>query len=262
LPASPEIPTSQAAEARAEEANKAIDLASAEARAAGQEAAAATESEASALRSAGVSPHGISSLPSDRGDVAAQEAAREAAESARIEAEREAKDLSAIGRAEAAGKGSTLNLAPPPAPLEPASTEAMRNLSQGSSQMGANEAGAARRARPALPGMPSGENSRSETPQDPGSLLAGGLIQELTAADEHYNAGVRLFKAGSVDEAIAEYRKAVELDPTHVLAYTQLGIALYRKGEIDGAVAALESAYELNPESEVLKQLIERLRGR
>ena len=261
-PASPKIPTPQATEARAQEANEAIDLASAEARAAAQEAAAGTESEASALSSASLAPPSISSLPSDRGDVVSQEAARGAAESAGIEAERETQDLSTIGRAEAAGKGSTLNLAPPPSPREPASAEAMRNLSQGSSQMGANEAGAARRARPALPGMPSGENSRSETPEDPGSLVAGGLIQELTAADEHYNAGVRLFRAGSMDEAIAEYRKAVELDPTHAFAYTQLGIALYRKGEIDGAVSALESAHELNPESEVLKQLIERLKRR
>jgi tetratricopeptide (TPR) repeat protein len=55
-----------------------------------------------------------------------------------------------------------------------------------------------------------------------------------------------LSRAGRFEEALREYRKALELDPNHVWAYWQIGTAnsaLSRHGE---AIAALETALELS----------------
>jgi tetratricopeptide (TPR) repeat protein len=50
-----------------------------------------------------------------------------------------------------------------------------------------------------------------------------------------------------VDEAIACYKKAIELNPKFAWAHNNLGNALLDKGQVDEAVACLKKAIELNP---------------
>ncbi len=52
---------------------------------------------------------------------------------------------------------------------------------------------------------------------------------------------------GTLDEAMAEYRKAIELDPKDSMAHNALGSALRQKGQVDEAIAELQKAIELNP---------------
>jgi superkiller protein 3 len=52
---------------------------------------------------------------------------------------------------------------------------------------------------------------------------------------------------GQMDDAIAQYRKAVEINPNYADAYSNLGLALFQKGESNNALDAFQRALEINP---------------
>ncbi len=52
-----------------------------------------------------------------------------------------------------------------------------------------------------------------------------------------------------MDEAIACYKKAIELDPKLAKAHYNLGDALSGKGQVDEAIACYKKAIELDPKS-------------
>ena len=54
---------------------------------------------------------------------------------------------------------------------------------------------------------------------------------------------------GDLDEAIACFQKAVELDPKYAAAHNNLGNALRTKGQVDEAVACYQKAVELDPKN-------------
>jgi tetratricopeptide (TPR) repeat protein len=65
--------------------------------------------------------------------------------------------------------------------------------------------------------------------------------------DVYPNLGVALLRAGKVDEAIDICRKAVELAPEIALAYSNLGNALRDKGQFDEAIEQYEKALDRDP---------------
>lgn len=65
-------------------------------------------------------------------------------------------------------------------------------------------------------------------------------------AGAHFNLGVAYGAMGNSDE-IAEYRKALEIDPDLVLAYLNLGAALYSKGQYDEAIETYRQGIIVNP---------------
>ena len=73
----------------------------------------------------------------------------------------------------------------------------------------------------------------------------GRLAPESPGA--HHNLGLALKAKGQVDEAIACFRKAIELDPKFAFAHVNLGIALKDKGQMDEAIACYREAIELDP---------------
>ncbi len=67
-------------------------------------------------------------------------------------------------------------------------------------------------------------------------------------AAAHGNLGNSLVKKGQVDAAIAEYNKAIELYPRFPQAHLNLGTALFKRGQVDEARAQFEDAVEINPD--------------
>ncbi len=63
----------------------------------------------------------------------------------------------------------------------------------------------------------------------------------------HYNLGNTLHDQEKWDEAIAAYRKAIELDPKYALAHGNLGIALSHQEKLDEAIVVFRKAVEINP---------------
>jgi tetratricopeptide (TPR) repeat protein len=65
----------------------------------------------------------------------------------------------------------------------------------------------------------------------------------------HCNLGVAFFQMSEPDEAIAQYRKALEIAPDYAVAHNDLGIALFKKGELEEAIAQYRKALEIDPEN-------------
>ncbi|MBF0537323.1 MAG: protein kinase [Nitrospirae bacterium] len=62
------------------------------------------------------------------------------------------------------------------------------------------------------------------------------------------NKGNSLATLGLIDEAIGEFRKAIEINPEHANAHNNLGNALKDKGQIDEAIVEFRKAIKINPE--------------
>lgn len=61
------------------------------------------------------------------------------------------------------------------------------------------------------------------------------------------NLGVCLHLQGKLDEAILNYRLAIDIDPEHADPQSNMGAAMQRQGQLDEAAAAFGRALELNP---------------
>jgi tetratricopeptide (TPR) repeat protein len=62
---------------------------------------------------------------------------------------------------------------------------------------------------------------------------------------------------GKLDEAIACYDKALQIDPRDSVFLNNKANALYKKGNIKEALEIYELAFKLNPESKSVKKGIE-----
>ncbi|WFD43779.1 hypothetical protein MPSI1_002443 [Malassezia psittaci] len=62
---------------------------------------------------------------------------------------------------------------------------------------------------------------------------------------------------GQHDEAIADAKKAAELDPKFGKAYSRLGHALFASGQYEEALAAYEKGYEVDPSNKLMKSGID-----
>jgi tetratricopeptide (TPR) repeat protein len=101
-------------------------------------------------------------------------------------------------------------------------------------------------------------------PQSPGAhnnlgnaLKARGLLDEAIAeyhkalqintdfAAAHNNLGVALLSSGQLDEGIAELREAIRLNENDAEAHYNLGNALQHKGQLDEAIAEFHKAIQL-----------------
>ena len=81
------------------------------------------------------------------------------------------------------------------------------------------------------------------------AVAAWKKVLELDPDDAraHNNLGILIRKKGDLDGAIVEYRAALRLDPNDVAAHVNLGAALGEKGDWEGGIAEERQAVSLNP---------------
>lgn len=72
--------------------------------------------------------------------------------------------------------------------------------------------------------------------------------QEFPTADGHFDWARGLDAAGYQERALVHYRKAVDKDPAHAMAWAGLGRDLTYTGKHDEAIAAYRRALELAPD--------------
>lgn len=66
-------------------------------------------------------------------------------------------------------------------------------------------------------------------------------------AQPHYRLGIIFGERGQTDRAIAEYRKAIEIDPDYVKSYANLGALLAMRGDHERAASVLNEAVRRDP---------------
>src|SRR5207248_1635881 len=72
---------------------------------------------------------------------------------------------------------------------------------------------------------------------------------KILRSDEHNSRGIELADRGWLEEAIKEFKKAIELDPQDPLARHELAAMLMDEGDYRGAIALLKEVVRLEPEN-------------
>jgi tetratricopeptide (TPR) repeat protein len=71
----------------------------------------------------------------------------------------------------------------------------------------------------------------------------------ITQVQAHIDSGEAYYKDGDFDSAIAEFTKAIRLDPAAAAAYNNRGFAYRRKRDYDRAIADFTDAVKLAPDN-------------
>jgi Tfp pilus assembly protein PilF len=66
--------------------------------------------------------------------------------------------------------------------------------------------------------------------------------------DIHLNLGTALTSSGKFEEAKKEYEKIFLLQPANAVACNDFGVVLYRLGKLDDAIAQFRQAVQINPD--------------
>ena len=80
------------------------------------------------------------------------------------------------------------------------------------------------------------------------ALTTNDFYQEWEKAQTHYKRGELLYQWGQGEEAIEEFRRALDISPRHYWAHIQLGIAYWKtRGDARAAEAMFEEATRIYP---------------
>jgi serine/threonine protein kinase len=88
-------------------------------------------------------------------------------------------------------------------------------------------------------------------------------LKRLEMADEYHTIGLKFYREGLIDRAIAEYKKAIRLRPCCAVYYRDLAFAYEQKKENKKAIQALEDSLrydQSSPEAEIVRQHLARLK--
>ena len=79
-----------------------------------------------------------------------------------------------------------------------------------------------------------------------GSPLITGCTNPF--ATHYFNQGVEKYEVGNYQGAIADWNKAIEINPQDALAYYNRGLAKYDLGDHQEAIVDYNKAIEINPQ--------------
>jgi len=77
----------------------------------------------------------------------------------------------------------------------------------------------------------------------------------------HVDRGSLLFKAGRLDEAEGEFRRAIDANPWNATAYGNLGVVMLHRDQPDDALEWFEKALEIDPAVPGVKEMVSKMRA-
>jgi len=77
-------------------------------------------------------------------------------------------------------------------------------------------------------------------------------------AAAHFGRGRGYLRKGDNSRAVASYSEALRLNPNDAISYSNRGRAYARMGDYDNAVADFEAAYRIDPKNAIIKQNLEK----
>src|SRR5437016_5306460 len=92
-----------------------------------------------------------------------------------------------------------------------------------------------------VPAVFAQSNSTAPPPSNQAVETVGGTFED------HMNAATDLFNKGKYEQAIAEFQKALALDPHNVVVHNWIGTSYQRLNLWDKATPEFESAVDLDP---------------
>ena len=92
--------------------------------------------------------------------------------------------------------------------------------------------------------------SASEHPEDP-------QPDAKSRQEMHYELGTAYLESEMHAEAIAEFQKAIDIDPDFIAAYMRLGTVYLEMGQLDDAETAAKAALRIDADSQSARQLLE-----
>jgi tetratricopeptide (TPR) repeat protein len=78
-------------------------------------------------------------------------------------------------------------------------------------------------------------------------LVSFGQSPQSNDASDYLNRGVSKYFLEDYSGAIADYTKAIEIDPNYALAYYNRGVSKYSLDDYSGAIADYTKAIEIDP---------------
>jgi protein O-mannosyl-transferase len=89
--------------------------------------------------------------------------------------------------------------------------------------------------------------AQSRTYRDTETSFRDVVTKNPDSPTAHNNLGNVLRRKGALDEAIVQYRRAIEIDPKYQYGRVNLGVTLVQKGDAASAIPLLQEALRKNP---------------
>ncbi|MBN2358919.1 MAG: tetratricopeptide repeat protein [Deltaproteobacteria bacterium] len=100
------------------------------------------------------------------------------------------------------------------------------------------------RPRPSTKGLPTGTGGSEGQPVTPGEQIPRGK----EAIAERMNLGFRLLQDGQAEESRRAFLSVLKADPSRVEAYNGVGVTFWRRGRYDDALAWYKKALDVDPD--------------
>jgi serine/threonine-protein kinase len=88
---------------------------------------------------------------------------------------------------------------------------------------------------------------RERKPVEAVGFYRAAMATRSTVSSVHFGVGVALWRQGQLDEAMAEFRRTIQLDPNADWAHRQLGLCFQARGQFAEAMAEYRRAIVLDP---------------
>ena len=78
-------------------------------------------------------------------------------------------------------------------------------------------------------------------------IYANNALPDSAPVEKHYRDGAAYHNLGEFEQAIAEYKKAIALNPNSPIIYNRLGVAYSELKQYDAALDAYQTVLALSP---------------